>query len=175
MSFLPKDYELPKQQGLYMKLEQGENKFRILSEAITGYEYWTADNKPVRIKDYPKSLPADIRKDSKIKHFWAFIVWNYKTGSVQILELTQSTIQGAINDLITTAEWGEPTEYDIVVKRKGESLETEYSTMPWPKKPLADEAKQAYEESEIKLDALFEGKDPASSDETEINPDDSPF
>ena len=41
MAFLPKGYELPVSDGGYMKLEKGENKFRVLSEAITGQEVWT--------------------------------------------------------------------------------------------------------------------------------------
>ena len=168
-SFLPKGYEVPKTPGLYMKLEQGDNKFRILSPAITGFEFWTAENKPVRVKEYPNTLPANIRPDSKIKHFWAFIVWNYKDSAVQILEITQATIQQMVNDLVISSEWGNPLGYDITIARKGEKLETEYTVRPSPHKEVAKDVKKKFEETDIKLDALFEGKDPA------FDPKDVPF
>lgn len=162
MTFLPKGYKVPKSMsgGSYMKLQDGANKFRVLSPAITGYEFWTTDNKPVRVREYPKSMPANIRPDTKIKHFWAFTVWNYNEEAVQILELTQATIQNAINDLYVIAEWGDPMGYDIVITRKGEGLDTEYSVSPIPHKPVRGDITQAYEKMTITLDALFDGGNP---------------
>ena len=59
-SFLPEGYEVPKATGgSYMKLKQGPNRFRILSAAITGYEYWTEARKPVRARQVWRTIPAD--------------------------------------------------------------------------------------------------------------------
>lgn len=161
MELLPKGYKQPKPMGgNYMRLEDGPNRFRILSPAIVGYEYWTADNKPIRLREYPKSVLADIRPDSKIKHFWAMIVWNYAAEAVQILELTQSTIQTAINDLVIIDEWGDPSAYDITVTRKGEGLDTEYTVQPSPHKPVAGLVTSAFEAKKINLDMLFDGGNP---------------
>ena len=159
--FLPEGYQAPKQSGgHYMKLQDGANKFRILSEAITGYELWTADNKPVRFRDYPEKVPANIRPDSKIKHFWAFAVWNYGDSAVQILEITQSTILAAITDLLNSEDWGDPRGYDITVNRKGEKLDTEYTTQPAPHKEAGAAIREAYDKQRINLNALFDGGDP---------------
>lgn len=149
-----------------MKLEEGANKFRILSAAVVGFVFWTVDNKPVRVREYPQIIPANIRADSKIKHFWAFAVWNYAAEAVQVLELTQATIQTAINDLIINDEWGEPTEYDITIVRKGEGLETEYTVQPSPHKAAAVGIVRAYESKKVKLDALFDGGSPFEDSDT---------
>lgn len=159
--FLPEGYEVPKTGGgAYMKLKVGPNKFRILSETTTGYEFWTKENKPVRVREYPTSVPDTIRSDSKIKHFWAFVVWNYAEGAVQILELTQTTLQGPILDLLNSEDWGDPRGYDLTVNRKGEDLETEYTVQPSPQKPLSTLAQKQWESVKVNLDALFTGGNP---------------
>jgi len=166
-SFLPDNYERPATSGgNYAKLEDGANRFRILSNAIVGWLYWNSDNKPVRLREKPETLPEDIRmengKPDKIKHFWAFSVWNYKDNRLQILELTQASIQGPIEDLVVSADWGDPKEYDLTITKKGQKLDTEYSVQPSPHKAVPEEAHKAYREARINLEALFDGGDPFS-------------
>lgn len=169
--FLPEGYQVPKNMngGGYMKFVDGQNKFRILSEAVTGYEVWTTDNKPIRYRDYPKSMPSNIREDTKIKHFWAFCVWNYATEQVEILEITQSSIRDAIHDIYKLEEYGEPIGYDIVVTRRGEGLDTEYSVQAMPPKPMAGNIQAAMESKKINLDALFDGGNPFAESEEDAD------
>ena len=88
MSFLPQDYTSPKSFNNYMKLQEGENKIRILSRPIIGWEDWL-NNKPIRFRMSEKpAKPVDAKKP--IKHFWAFVVWNYAEEQIQILHLTQA-------------------------------------------------------------------------------------
>src|ERR1051326_1552301 len=164
MSFLPENYERPATSGgNYMKFEDGANKFRVLSDAKVGYLYWTKDKKPVRLKERPTAMPEDIREGDKIKHFWAFIVWSYRDSKVQILEITQASIQAAIEALVTSDDWSDPKEYDLTVTRKGKDLDTEYSVQPQIHRPLSQEARDAYKATQINLDALFAGADPFSA------------
>lgn len=161
-TFLPKDYKAPSSEGSYFKFKQGENRFRILSSAIVGFEHWTKDNKPVRTREALKERPENAKVDDNgnfQKHFWAFVVYNYDAGKPQIMEITQKTIQGGIGALSDNAKWGDVKGYDIVVTRSGEGLETEYSVLPEPK----SEAPKV-DVSQINLQALFDGKDPFSSD-----------
>lgn len=46
--FLPTDYKVPEAPSNYARFQDGINRFRILGSAITGFEYFTTDNKPVR-------------------------------------------------------------------------------------------------------------------------------
>lgn len=156
--FLPEGYEVQKSGGNYMKFKGGENKIRILSKPIIGWLDWQ-DKKPLRfrMKDKP-SKPVDPAK--AIKHFWAMVVWNYNESQVQILEITQSSIQTAIKSLSADADWGNPFEYDIKINKTGEKMETNYTINPVPHKKLSNEIKVAYESKPINLEALYEGADP---------------
>lgn len=159
--------QVPKSQpgGGYMRFKLGQNKFRILSSPVSGFVFWNEENKPTRLKEYPTAVPTTIRKDSKIKYFLAFCVWNFETKAVEILEITQSSIISAIQELVTSEEWGEPTGYSITVGRKGEGLETEYSVVPSPAKETPTDIIKAFKDKNIRLEALFDGSNPFAAPE----------
>ena len=160
--FLPENYKSP--EGNYMKLQDGENTFRVLSSAIVGWEYWNRDNKPVRSEKDFVQTPADIRmedgKPSSIKHFWAFLVYNHRAEKQQILEITQSSIQNAIRALVQNPKWGDPKKYDITITRSGSGFDTEYTVMPNPHTEL--EIKPI----NVNLNALYTGGDPFANEVT---------
>lgn len=162
--FLPEDYEAPVMGGGYMKLQDGDNVFRVLSSAIIGYEYWTNENKPVRSRtpfdETPNIKLGKDGKPQKPKHFWAFVVWNYQTKNVEILQLTQSSIQGAITNLVKDEDWGNPMKYDIKISRTGQGIETEYAISPKPHKDIDPEIEEAFESKKINLDALYSNDNP---------------
>jgi hypothetical protein len=160
--FLPAGYEIPVESN-YMKLQQGDNKLRVLGSAIIGQEYWieTKDGrKPIRKRQGERISPADIGPDSSIKHFWAFPVYNYQDKRIQILELTQKTIMNGIQKLTSSEDWGDPKDYDITITKEGEMMQTEYSVVPSPKKKLDIGIQQLYNDMHINLEALYEGADP---------------
>ena len=158
-------YEIPVSSN-YFKLQEGENNFRVLSSAITGFEYWSNEGKPVRSKEKPDidSIFENMRveKDSSqgIKHFWAFVVWNYEAKKVQILEITQKGIMKTMKGLIDNPKWGNPREYDITITRSGSGFDTEYSVIPNPKVEIDDSILAVYEGMHIRLEALFDSADP---------------
>lgn len=164
MTFLPNNERAP--EGNYMKLVEGDNTFRITSSAVTGYEYWNKEDKPVRLKKEPTSTPEDIRMDngkpSRVKYFWAFTVYNYRAQKQQILELTAVSIQNAIRALVQNKAWGDPKEYDITIKRVGSGLGTEYSVMPNPKSSFPADLVGGG----VNLEALFSGGDPFAPNAT---------
>ena len=178
-TFLPPNYERPATGGgNYAKLEDGANRFRILTNAIVGFLYWTRDNKPVRLRTYPAAPPEDMREGDKIKHFWAFVVWNYRDAKIQVLEITQATIQGPLEDLVTSEDWGDPKEYDITITKKGQKLDTEYTVMPSKPSAVPIEAGRAYRALRIDLEKLFDGGDPFGGEREatpEITQEDTPF
>jgi hypothetical protein len=159
-SFFPEGYEAPKETGGFMKLEDGDNKFRILSPLVTGYEYWTAENKPVRAKETWDTVPDDIKKgqDGKptaIKFFWNVLVYSYASGGIQSLEITQKTIQKALTTLIDNPEWGNPKGYDVTVNKVGKGLETKYSVVPNPHSDMKPEVAAALEANTMTAGDIF--------------------
>ncbi len=160
--------EIPETQNNYMKLEKGENKFRILDSPIAGFEYWQeADGKKMPVR---KKTEAELPKDvDKARYFWALPVYNYATEKIQVLEIIQKTILKEIKVLSIDADWGDPTNYDIVVNRTGEMMETEYSVMPKPAKELPKEVQDEWKELQkngFNLEALFDNGNPFESSES---------
>lgn len=167
MGFLPDHYDPPQSSG-YMKLATGKNRFRVLSPAIVGNVFWKtngANLMPVRRRIGEKIEASELETNDRgereaVKHFWAFVVWNYATNAVQILEVTQATVRSAIFALSDSEEWGDPAGYDLVVTRSGEGLNTEYQVQPTPARPVDPGIVRAYQVMGINLDALFVGGDP---------------
>ena len=172
-TFLPADYSKPSGESHYFKFEEGDNRFRILSSALVGWEDWIEETiegksvrKPVRFREEPEAKELfDFSKPAK--HFWAFVVYDYTDESLKIMEITQASIRNAIYDLHADANWGDPRGYDINVKRTGEKMETRYSVMPSPPKEVSKEIKDEYILSNINLEALFDGADPFSNTDVE--------
>ena len=159
MNFLPKDYEAPKTGGYYMKLQQGENKIRILSQPILGWEEWTKEKKPVRYAfDKKPTQPIDPKQPAR--HFWAFIVWNYQEEQIQVLQITQAGIRKGLESLCNDADWGAPFGYDIKIIKEGEDLKTKYTVNPLPHKPVAPHIKEAFDDRPCNLSSIFTNDDP---------------
>lgn len=168
-SFLPNDYEVPQSNGNYMKFEKGDNKFRILSTPIMGWESWE-DKKPIRRHMNNPFSTLEVEDPEQIKHFWAMVVYNYQAEKVQILEITQKGIQKTLKVLATDEDWGNPVQaYDIVVNKTGEKMETKYEVLPKPAKAMAKEILEAYEAMHINLSALYEGEDPFAGNAIQVN------
>lgn len=173
--FLPKGYEVPKNTGDYLnKFPEGKTTFRILSPAITGYQYWNKEKKPIRSPEPWDERPDDMQDGSQVRHFWAFIVWNYDAEKAQIMELTQKTIMGPIKEYWENKKWGDPTKYDLVVSRTGKDLnDTEYTVIAEPHSTLDVDVKGIL--SGINLKALYLGEDPFTSKASDIRPEDVGF
>ena len=184
--FLPKDYKLPVTSN-YMKFQAEQNRFRILSKPIIGWEYWIEEagkRNPRRVKKFTE-IPTRIQNQTgqdKPKHFWAMVVWNYLDNKIQILEITQKSIMKAIESLVQDSDWESPLNYDLVVKKEGDGLETEYQINPKPKESVDPEIVEIYKSTNVNLEALYSGNDPFETqeireniEEEEVNIDDLPI
>jgi hypothetical protein len=155
--FLPPSYESPKTPSGYMKLQDGENKLRILTEAIYGWEDWK-ENKPIRYRFETKPIPIDPSKP--IKHFWAFIVWNYTDQKIQIYEVLQASIRNKIEALARDNDWGNPFKYDLKIIKTGKQKDTKYDVNPVAPREIEFKIREEFSKTPIWLDALFSSDDP---------------
>ena len=171
--FLSDSYEVPSSTSGYMKFESGDNQFRIMTSPIVGWEFWiNKDGEPRMKGEKPQEGDKPVRftmdnppKDAgdAVKHFWAMVVYNYKTKSFQILQLTQKSIIVALTNLARSKSWGNPKGqdgYDIQVTKTGEKLDTEYTVLPIKPEKLSQDIMDEYAKTSIKLEALFDGGDP---------------
>ena len=161
INFLPTGYEVPKGAGgNYLKLEQGETRFRIISNPIVGTLYWVDEpgggRKPLRYQEAPKQAPANAK--DKPKHFWAMAVLH--KGEVKIFEVTQKALLNALKNLASNPEWGHPSQYDVIVTRTGSGMDSEYSLTPCPKKALGAADIKTAQGTQVELDRLYDGENP---------------
>lgn len=162
-NFLPDGYKEPSANNRYFKLQEGENRVRILTAPIVGWEDWH-EKKPMRYYyDKKPAKPYDPKRP--IRHFWAMVVWNYKEKKIQIWQVTQASIRGSIKSLSENEDWGAPYKYDLKVMKSGEGVDTVYAINPCPAKPVSDEIKRAFQENPCCLDALYYNEDPFSVDD----------
>jgi len=162
MSFYPSNYKRKESQSDYMRLAEGEQKVRILTAPIMGFETWSElDGKktPHRARLFSEAinLPSE---DGKVKEFNAFIVWDYSASMVRVLNVTQRTIQEAIYLQTLDSDWSDPTKYDIVIKRMGKGMDTEYTVVFKLPKELEPQITLAFKAVTISPDNYFSGGHP---------------
>ena len=165
--FLPKGTSIPKGESNYMRLSEAENKFRVLSSAVVGYELWV-EGKPLRMRvnefTSEQLAKADMNKfTGKRKtpqYFWSFVVYNYQTQKIEILEVTQVTVMRGIEDFLNDSDYGDPKTYDLTVIRDEAGDRVEYRVKAKPPKKLDEGITKAYEDMNINLNALFDGTNP---------------
>jgi hypothetical protein len=158
MNFLPQDYQAPKSSNNYAKLVEGENRFRILTAPIFGWEDWI-NNKPIRFNMQNKPVKSNDPK-KPLRHFWTMIVWNYDNEQIQILHITQATIRNNIQSLCKDEDWGAPYGYDIKIMKMGEGTDTAYVVNPVPHKPIDPSVIQAFRDKPCYLEAMYTNEDP---------------
>lgn len=183
-------YEPPKTSGKYLKFEKGDTEFLPLASAIIGWEYWNAENKPVRLKEAPENpatLPgirAEVDENGspryRVNHFWAFPVIDVADGQIKVLEITQKSVQQSILGYVRNQKWGSPVmKYTITVNRSGDKFETKYQVMANPTPTIPEEWTKAWEEQQefgFDINELFSGGDPFSpakkrDEELEVEPE----
>jgi hypothetical protein len=158
--------------GDYFKPAIGQNKIMIVGDAVIGYEYWTAEDKPVRSKtkfneplDNPKVRQVKNQKTGEMenktdgqKFFWAMPVYDFKDETFKLWQVTQKGLRDNLASLQTNADWGNPVgNYTINIDRKGEGLLTEYTVManPVKDKKVLDAIMAKYAQSPMNVDEMM--------------------
>lgn len=147
------------------KLEDGkEHRYRFVGNGISGFETWTEDKKPVRfdLKPSLEELPSNVKLIDgapQVKRFVATLVWDYQTESFRLLSYTQKSVIETVNKLCRDSDYGDPRGYDIKITRTGSGMDTEYTVMAAPPKPLAKAVQTALEKFHCDIEGYFTGKD----------------
>lgn len=172
MSFIPKDEEHLEKKSNYFglaKAENGEHKIRILGNPINGWLDWLVEPPaekggkdqwtPIRTKATDKRPPLSSARDPV--PFWSMVIWNYNLNRILIWDLTQSSIIKKLKELHKSENFGDPKNYDLVVtKTTSHNGKISYDVMPLPPAKVNERIKEFYAKTPIRLEALYENKDP---------------
>lgn len=170
MSWFADDYKVP-QKSSYMKMADGDNLVRFLAPPALGNELWM-NGKPTRRKlgevfTDAEQRSADINKftgePKKVQHFWACVVWNYKTNAIELLNITQADVQRDLLKLYKNPKWGSLDGYDINIIRSKEGQRTKYVVQPEPPTPMVQPIRMALSKTKIDMDKYFSGGHPIES------------
>lgn len=171
-NFLPEDYKMPTTWNDYTKFEDWvTTRFRILpsgmeSNCIVFWEYFDLTQgekwKPVRSTKKFTETPW-IESGRQQGEKWAFKVWNYDLGEVQICSIWQILLKQQIMSYINDDDYGNPVWYDIKIRREWVKLETKYSLTVSPPKDF-DESLLESHDKKIDWVAYLEWEDPFLKD-----------
>ena len=100
--------------GLFLKLKDGDTvKVRIVTPPAVYQQSYTNED-----------------GETTVSTRYAWGIYNRNESKAQVFSQGKMVF-GQLADLVE--EWGEPTEFDITIKRTGVQLETRYSVTPAPK------------------------------------------
>lgn len=150
-SFVPDGYKASSSGSDFFTFKTGENKFRILTDALVGKEGWR-DNKPFRRKGTDAHIDKDEvdiddrTKKPKINDFMAVYVFDHEDNKVKVAQFNQVGIKKTIISYANDEDWGHPSNYDFKVSKSGEGLLTKYTITPSIPKALPKEAQKVVDE-----------------------------
>lgn len=163
-------------------LQSGETaKIRVLSDFIVGNMVWSGEGesrKPLR-KPENESIPLSMvgvdkyGNPERIRQFIAAKVWNYDKNQVEVFETTKATIISAIFKYEQDEDYGDSKQYDLKISKSGQGMDTEYSVIASPPKPLDKTIAQQAQSVAVSLNNLFSGTDPFAAESDENEPVDS--
>lgn len=146
----------------FMTLESGVNQIRIVGRPYQIEIHWEKglDGGTKRIICPGPECPLCKIGRSPSSRYQVQVI-NRKTNKVEILE-GGPAIFGAIKDYALDPDYGDPTQYDIRIKKEGSLRNTKYSVVASPnKKPLTPEEQGMVAE----MKSLSEVNKPKTPDE----------
>ncbi len=167
MAWFAEDYKVPSKSS-YMKFQDGDNLVRFLIPPTMGNELWI-NGKPVRKHldeefTAQEQASADINKftgqKKSVQHFWACVVWNYKTNSIELLNITQGKVQQDLLSLAKNPKWGALDKYDINIVRGKNGQQVVYTVQPEPPSKMSQQIKDRISQVNIDMEKYFEGGHP---------------
>ena len=146
--------------GGYLSLSKlpdgGSVRFSLLTdEPLEFYESWGTANgasKPFRFTYEPtyEDVVAEMGEfepregrggpgTADVKFAIAVPVYNYESGKVQVLQITQKSVLKELDQVSQMEDYENLLEWDFTVSKKGSGLLTEYTLRPVPRKKGSQE------------------------------------
>jgi hypothetical protein len=179
VNFFKQGHEIPDKRNQFMRFVQGKNRLRFIGNPVSGFVFFgktKREDGSETVKPYRRresegefSLEEMINRDIRMKpdgeiegqkYFVMGLVYNYQKEKLQVLEITQKSILKALKSYVESEEYGHPSGYDLTIEKKGDGLNTEYTVIVSPPKPLSDEIVEAVGNASCDLQKIFDGDYP---------------
>ena len=179
VNFFEQGHEIPDKRNQFMKFVQGKNRIRFVGNPISGFVFYgkiKREDGSEALKPYRRresegefSLEEMINRDVRMKpdgeiegqkYFVMGLVYNHQKEKLQVLEITQKSILKALKSYVESEEYGHPSGYDLTIEKKGDGLNTEYTVIVSPPKPLSDQIVEAVGNTSCDLQKIFDGEYP---------------
>ena len=132
----------------YMKLKEGENVVRVMSNPIRTYVHWitTAEGSNRKIVS-PSNNTGLVKKleqaGFRLQPSYLIKVLDRADNEFKLLEIGNQIFKG-IQTLINNPKWGKATSYDISINRGPKGTQPLYTVTPNPKEALETSFKQKF-------------------------------
>jgi hypothetical protein len=159
-------YTDPKKPSKYLKLSEGTHLLHFLTEPkdVVSYFVQFVDGNDGKKQKICTPDLGDGNQPADTKRTWAFKVWNYDIEEIQILEVSQRSIQDYLHSIATGKIRKDWTKYPIQITRKGEKMETVYTCMAGDNQAITLEIEKAMANTFVNLQAMATGQDPFDSE-----------
>ena len=128
-----------KESSIYVRLKEGENRVRIVTE--------------------PYFVKKSFKEGEAPKERFAWVVLDRSDGEVRYLSVGPQ-IMGQVVALVNDEDYGDPKKYDLKIRREGASWQdTRYQVIPGPKTPLTAGEKSKVKEFKIDFPKVCGGED----------------
>ena len=153
-------YDVPAGEGgSFLKTEVGDNRIRLVTKPLE-LKYWE-EGKGSDYKTHLLQEGEDPPEGKEEKTKYAYLVINREAEpqKVQIYEMP-ITVFKEVLIYATDKEYGDPTKYDITIKKEGSGLQTKYKVVASPKKTdLTDKEVKMVAEAKQLEDVYAEKKE----------------
>jgi len=143
-------YENYKKPSDFMSFLEGDNKIRIVSSGVIGFQHgMRTANRFVNLGVCPEDDSCEnCRKGYEPKRVWKWIILDYADNRIKILD-AGPMLGNQICEMASVA--GDPQTYDILITRVGQKLKTEYTALKGDSSELPEEVKKNLEFSKKRL------------------------
>jgi hypothetical protein len=144
----------------FLKLQPGENKVRIAGKPSMISVHWekTTDGSTRKVICPGSGCPLCAEGQAPSKRYQVKVI-DRVDGEVKILE-SGPMIFNQVKAYAMDPDYGDPTKYDIKIRRDGTGRDTRYTLMPAPRKSeLNEDEKQRIQDSDT-IEEINEAPNP---------------
>jgi len=144
----------------YMRLKEGNNDVRILSNPIQYYVHWVETDqgkrKIVSPIDHPELVSKLEDRGFRRQVRWILKVIDRSDNTPKLLEVGSQIFNGLLS-IIKNPKWGNANNYDMTIKRLPVGSNPLYQVTPNPKEKLSSDLKDTFNtfSAEIDIDKII--------------------